>query len=140
MVLLLVSVNTLQLNTLIVVILQMVQILVKYVGHMLLGFNLGVLDLMELTLLVLQVKHAILSHHLVDVLLLNLDIVINSTILKQGPLDALMDALLRIFSLLLELHAIIVLGVSTLPHHVGLGFVALRLLLMHLLDELLLPI
>ena len=51
-----------------------------------------------------------------------------------------MDALLRIFSLLLKLHAIIVLGVSTLPHHVGLGFVALRLLLVHLLDELLLPI
>ena len=99
--------------------------------------DLVVLDALELHLLVLEVKNAVLGDHLVDLVLLGLNLVVGVLVHLEGALHILHDPGLRVKPVLGELLAIALLSLQPLPLHFLLGPKSSGLLFVHLRHKVL---
>lgn len=124
-------------DSVLIVVLQVVRVLVDHANEMRFGPDLVILDSLELLLLFLQVKNAVLIDYLINLILLIFDIVVSTSIRLECAFHVLVDSVGRVQSVLRELLPIVVLGVLAIPHHVGLDSKAVRLFLVHLVHELL---
>jgi len=101
------------------------------------GPNLGIFNSLELLLLFLQVKNAVLSHDLINVILLIFDVVVSSTIRLECAFHVLMDSILGVKSILGELLSIMILSVLALFHHVSFNSKSVRFFFIHIVYEVL---
>ena len=102
-----------------------------------LGPNLVVLDLLEFPLVFSQERCVIEIYSLFILHLLVLDIIMGGSVRLEGSLKALHNAVLRVDAVLVELSSVVVLRLFPLVPHILHCALTRRLLVIHLLHELL---